>query len=183
MKKILLVGAIIGFVVLNACNDKEAEVNPLARKWKLDEYDLAVKESGFESNDASGDASGSYILELKNDFTYTRTVGESPNEEVENGNWSEDGDFIELDPEAGSPKQDDLFYEFDIVSVDERQLDITFEENFYTFPDAKISEWFSNGTVDDSGAWTITDSQIDSIITNYLVEVTMVYNLNFDIVN
>lgn len=192
MKKILLAGAIAGFIVLNACNDSDDPVNPLVKTWKLDEISVTIEEPGFESNNFSGDASVNFSLDLRADLTYTRTLGEGETAEVENGNWEEDGDFIELDPEAGTPKDPltFLFYSFTVVSVTDREMDITFEDNNFYIPDATIDAWIADGTLVLNEAQTgyvfnpeLTPEQRATLQNEAVVEVTEVYDLNFDVAN
>lgn len=183
MKNVLLIGVCIGLLVLNACNEKDPEVNPLVNTWRLDEISVEVKEAGYESNNFTGDASGVYTLAFRSDLTYTRSVG---TDIEENGNWEQDGDFIELDPEAGTPKQDGLFYRFTITQITDRELDIQFEDDFRYFKDAKITEWVSDGTlknVDGTLTFDLTETQLDSIYNNFWDQVTEIYDLNFDVAN
>ncbi len=186
MKNVLLVSAFIGLVILNACNDSDPVVDPIVKTWKLDEFSIEVVESGYESNNTQGDASGNYTITFNSDLTYSRTVGEGTDAIEEAGNWEQDGDFIELDPEAGSPKQDGLFYRFTVLEITDRELDIEYEDDFRYFKDDKISEWVSDGTLvnrDGSLTFDVTDAQLDSIYNNYWDLVTETYTFNFDIVN
>ncbi len=193
MKKILLISAIAGFIVLNACNDSDDPVNPLVKTWKLDVISIVIEEPGFESNNlVDQDVTISYTMELRNDLTYTRTRGEGETAEVENGNWEEDGDFIELDPEAGTAKDVNtfIFYDFTVSSVTERELDIAFEDNVFYIPDATIDTWISDGTLVLNEAQTgyvfnseLTQQEIIALQNEAAVEVTEAWDLNFDAIN
>lgn len=191
MKKLLLAGAIAGFIILNACNDSEDPANPLVKTWKLDEISATTSPDGFESNGIPEQSvSFSYTVELREDLTYTRTVGEDPDAQTEVGDWEEDDMFLELDPEAGTANREDIFifYDAEITSVDDRQMDVTFQDNFSTYPDAKITEWVGNGVLvenTESGflEFTVTPAELDSIRANFFTEVTLTYSLNFDSVD
>ncbi len=190
MKNIFFIAVLGSMILLAACSKDEPEVNPLVGMWQLDEFAIEVKEAGFESNNTSGDASGIYKIEFRSDLTYTRTVGEGNDELVEEGNWEQDEDFIELDPQAGTPKTDGLFYDFSIEAISSRELDITFEDNWFYFPDAKVTEWIGDGTFVLNEAQTayvfnseLTQEQINAYVTEFYTEVTEVYDLNFDLAN
>ena len=186
MKNIFFIAVLGSMILLAACSKDEPEVNPLVGVWQLDEFAIEVKEAGYENNNTSGDASGIYKIEFKSDLTYIRSVGEGTDELIEEGNWEQDEDFIELDPKAGTPKTAGLFYDFEITGLTSRELDIQFEDDFRYFKDAKIDEWIQDGTlkdIDGTLTFDVSDSELDSIYNNFWDLVTEVYDLNFDLSN
>lgn len=187
MKKILQLILALGMVTMVGCKDDEPEADPLLGLWELDdatlEYPSEFSLYGFtKQNDAFGETA--YTIEFLDDFTYERELSDLPlssgtTDFSDEGEWEKDGEFLDLDTD--DTEIGGLGYSFEITELDDGNLVLEYESSGDFFPNAKIQEWFEDGTLDSEGFFTVTQDQFDSLVTNFISRgVTGTYILEFD---
>ncbi|MEO9868871.1 hypothetical protein [Ekhidna sp.] len=190
MKKIIYVFALLcGFAFLTSCgSDDGPSVDPIIGTWELFNVSSNVTESDFEYLEFSDRASlfgeDVYSIEFLADGTYERILEEVPltggsiGNIDDDGEWEldEDGDlFLEVDgTEIGG-----LSYEYSVAEITGSDLILEFSEAGSAFPQTKINEWFADGTIDGDGAFTVTDSEFDSLATNFSQNINTTFSLKF----
>ncbi|HNP18837.1 MAG TPA: lipocalin family protein [Fulvivirga sp.] len=132
--RILTIIAFISIGSLASCSkDDEPAVNPLIGEWQVDEFELTDIPAEF-SNVAGSRSTlygeNRYRIEFNADFTYKRELRFSGGDLDEEGEWTQDGDNLELDPETDSG----LINEFEIVEIDAESLTLSSEETFILLP-------------------------------------------------
>lgn len=186
MKNLFIFLMLGSFVFLLSCKDEEPEPDPLVGIWELDDASLSIEGSsyfGFE-NENSFYGESSYIIEFRDDFTYEREIDDKPRrtggtEDItDEGKWEKDGDELDLDTD--DDEIEGVAYAFTIVEVDDSNLILEYKESQSIFEDAKIDEWFADGTLSSNGAFQVTQEEFDSLIANFLVQVEGVITLEFD---
>ncbi|RED98885.1 hypothetical protein [Marinoscillum furvescens] len=183
MKKFLFLSALALPLLMTSCKEDEEKVDPLVGLWELD--DATVVFSGFSyygfenENDLYGESS--YTIEFNADFTYEREIDDIPQlgDINDEGEWESDGEEIDLD--SDDDEIGGIAYSFDIVEITETKLVVEYTgDPVNLFPDAKIDEWFDDGTINSSGQFTVTDEEFDSLYNNFTVQAQGEYTLEFD---
>jgi hypothetical protein len=104
-----------------ACSEEEPPViDPIIGTWEMDDVEISDSESGYTNIEGSYSAlygEDRYILEFFEDQEYERDLDGIFDED---GEWSKDGDDLELDPD--DDKAQGLDYEFKILEIGEREM-------------------------------------------------------------
>ncbi len=140
----ILLGALILFV---SCDEDEPKIDPIVGLWELDRVEISDVPSGFASLEGSGSTAygeDSYTIEFFSDFTYEREIDNIPDfgDIDDEGEWSIDGDELELDPED---EVGGLTYSFTIdEEIDDRELIVSSLTTFQTYSDQFQADWEAN---------------------------------------
>lgn len=186
MKNYLLGFLAVGALTFVGCKEEE-KVDPIIGLWELDDASMKINSSGFSYYDFDGEnniyGESSYTIEFFDDFTFEREINdvftgiayEDLNEE---GEWEKKNGALDLDSE--DDEIGGLPYSFEIIELTDRTLTLEYEDTRYAFPNAKIDDWFNDGTLNSAGSFTVTEEEYDSLVENFRVLVDATFTLEFD---
>ena len=177
MKNFLFALLLGSAAFLVACSEEEPVIDPIIGQWELDDVEWKDLPSNFASWEGPQDdvyGEDDYVIEFREDGTYERELSFPGQDAEDEGEYTNDGDELELDPD------DDIGLEtdYDVININDSEMELETVIAYTLLSDPVQDAYFDTASEDKTQEEFLAD--LEWLYDNYGEAVDVTVNMVFD---